>query len=53
MLFTYKCYYAFLELYAKRCVNVDSELENEMIEKVAKVFGSPHLKKLFQEISED
>lgn len=53
-LFAYKCYYAFLELYTKGYVNVDTEFQNEMIERVIKAFkSSPQLQELFQQISKE
>lgn len=54
MLFTYKCYYAFLELYARGYANIDTEFQNEIIEKAIKAFkSSPKLQELFQQISKE
>jgi len=54
LLFSYKCFQAFLELYTTGFANVHYDYQNRMINETVQVFkSSPQLHKLFQQMSKD
>ncbi|MCW3985156.1 MAG: hypothetical protein NWE91_01935 [Candidatus Bathyarchaeota archaeon] len=54
MLFTYKLFYAFLEIFAEGYVDSPAEFREESVQKVATAFKStPQLRKLYEQICSD